>query len=532
MSERESNLVPKIQLGAPPNGEYSTEDFDIGAIKIRAFYDSAHRLLFVLDNTRDKILPNVLLAIDGRGDRKWDDILQNDLNIRPEDIRPRVRNKYQKLDIDYSGPDAYADAILNGDAAALTQWRLEAAARQRDFRIGEAEREISLARATIREAEKTIADLDEFTTLQKEKLKAAKKMVGMESPKDSAAKILRYEARIEKAEAKRQRSLRRLRRAEKRIDSSAKMLNNYAIETPNIGEREMNDNEIRPLFTEEPKIMDAENAFKPVSFGGAQSAPDSTIAEDPKTQSAFGGGIPERRDTPAPGAYNAMQPPKMTAPAAPMQRPIPEPAAAFAPERPIAPVSGDINLDRSRQKQGGGAYYLMLMILIGLSIFTLYLYQKKMNAGELPHIAATITEPDSPLAGAVVPAEAAPGKPQDGFAGGGIPAPIVGPEPVQPPLPEPIDEPPFIEPEPPIPEAPAEIAEPEPLPAEPQEFTGIDAEPAIEEEPVVEPVIEYEQQAAAMPDAAAEVETLEYEPNDGEFEQDPMPDDFTEGTEE
>jgi hypothetical protein len=77
---------------------------------------------------------------------------------------------------------------------------------------------------------------------------------------------------------------------------------------------------------------------------------------------------------------------------APIMRPV-----APTIERPAAPISGVVKIAESEQRRGqGGAYYVMLTLLIGLSIFTLYLYQKKMNSAETPHIAATVSETIEP----------------------------------------------------------------------------------------------------------------------------------------
>jgi hypothetical protein len=371
-----SDGMPFVSFGGGADG-VAAEEREVGGIKIKAFRDASRKLLFVLDTTRDSILPNVLLVIDGKDDRKWDDILENDFRIDPETVRPRANNKYQRLDIDYDGLGVYSEAMFSNDAEELRKWRLAAAEKQKYFRMAEAERELELARATIGEARKTIAGLDEFIALQKDKLKAAKKNLGKEPPKDSAAKILRYEARIERAEAKKARSARRLKRAERRIDSNGKILDNYRNTVIPKGRVMNDDNDVKPLFTENPNIIDTDNAFKPVSFG------PPPISEPPVAPSAA------TAPAEAPVAYTPQQ---FVPPAAPAMQPI-RPAV----ERPAAPMTGDLKIAEVERKRGqSGAYYLMLTLLIGLSIFTLYLYQKKMGSVETPHIAATATETITP----------------------------------------------------------------------------------------------------------------------------------------
>ena len=372
------NDIPFVSLRNSGNS-ISFEDYELSGIKVRAAYDGAHKLLFVLDSTKDETLPNVLLVLNGVADRKWDDILENDFGIEPETIRPRINNKYQKLDVSYNGLDVYANAIFTRDASALKTWRGQVSITHQTVRKTEANHKISLSSATVNEAKKTIAELDEFIKMQKEKLRAAKKNIGKEPPKQSAEKILKFESRIEKAENKRARANRRLKRAEKRIETSEKILNNY----PNaVGERIMNnENDVKPLFTQNPNIMDTENAFKPVSFSAVPDAPQSFI------QNA---GAEIRPATPITPRQVIPESPVINTP------PIQQPSVTMPPsdsDRPVSPISGEsIKIEAIAPVRQSGAYYLMLILLIGLSIFTLYLYQQKMGTNKMPHIQATTTQ--------------------------------------------------------------------------------------------------------------------------------------------
>ena len=87
-------------------------DYDIAGNAFRAWKNNADELIFVLDETIDDFKPNVLLVLNAHDDRKWDDILVNDYGINLEDVRPRVDNKYQKLDIEYTGLDVYAQFMI------------------------------------------------------------------------------------------------------------------------------------------------------------------------------------------------------------------------------------------------------------------------------------------------------------------------------------------------------------------------------------------------------------------------------------
>jgi len=208
----------------------------------------------------------------------------------------------------------------------------------------------------------------------------------------------------------------------------------------------MNENEVRPLFTEDPNIMDNENAFKPVSF--STPPPAAPVSA-----------------TPAPAVFEFVPefvPPPQPARAAQPVQPavasdiIPSVPAPMPIARPVSPISGnDIRISTPEGGRASGAYYMLLLLLIALSIFTLYLYQKKMSAADTPHIAAT-----------------------------------------QSPVPEEIvDEP--------IPEF---IAEPE-VASEPEPFI----EPAIESEPapVIEPEVEPEFESEIEPEIEPEIERPE-----------------------
>jgi len=340
----------------------------LDGLQIDAFYDADGQLMFAVDSTRDAVLPNTMLILDARDDRKWDDILENDFHIKPETIRPKHNNKYQKLDISYDGLIIYANAIKTKNAAALRDWRITATERQMAIRQADARRDKQLAEATVAEAVKTLGELNELITIQSEKLKDAREEIGTIPPKQSAAKILALEHRIEKAQAKRARTLRRLKRAEKRIDSADRILHNQNTKPiRDTGEIVMND-EIQPLFTTKPDMIDSENAFKPVSFAPPSFTPP-----------------------PPPPVAEPVAPVDFSAP--PVAEPsfAPEPLPAFNPA-PVPPVQ-KIDLSDAERPTTSGAYYLMLMMLIGLSVFTLYLYQKKMNPSELPHIQAVVPEP-------------------------------------------------------------------------------------------------------------------------------------------
>ena len=59
----------------------TSRDYNIADNELRAFYDAAGRLVFVVDYEVNDKKQNVLLVINPDGDRKWDDILENTYSV-------------------------------------------------------------------------------------------------------------------------------------------------------------------------------------------------------------------------------------------------------------------------------------------------------------------------------------------------------------------------------------------------------------------------------------------------------------------
>ncbi len=275
-------------------------DYTIDGNLITAYYDAAHKLVFVLDGTIDELKPNVLLVINPAGDRKWDDILANDYNVDLETVRPKKDNKYQKLDIEYSGLAAY-DRLINAyrdgaditDAIAeLSAFRTASIRRAATERLAAANDTADKARETIERTNDTIAELNAKLRGLRAKLSALRKNVGREPTKQSASKILRTEAQIDATNEKLRRSKKRLQNAQRRLDAAmadadaaqvildqstdlvvvrptpvATVVPKFTdITTPEPKAEEMADEEVKPLFDTDPNILDEEIAFKPIDF--------------------------------------------------------------------------------------------------------------------------------------------------------------------------------------------------------------------------------------------------------------------------
>ena len=179
--------------------------YDIDGNDIKAFYDSADDLIFVLDSTINESKPNVLLVINPDGDKKWDEILSGEYGVDLETIRPKQDNKYQKLDIEYSGLGVYDNLINAYNAGESLEENLNQLAILRDsaarhsavVRLNAANEMIAKTNVTIVKTKETIVRLQERLKTLRAKLVATKKEIGKVSTKQSASKILKIESQIE-----------------------------------------------------------------------------------------------------------------------------------------------------------------------------------------------------------------------------------------------------------------------------------------------------------------------------------------------
>ena len=207
------------------NSVLTFREYNIGGNALRAYYDADGKLVFVLDNTVDNRKPNALLVINPVGDRKWDDILANDYGVDLETVRPKKNNKYQKLDIEYSGLSEYDDLIrayengadLSDALVALTHFREDSVRRAAAERLAMAESNADRARETITRARETIDELQVKLRSLRAQLSQQKKKVGREPTKQSASKILRTDAQIDATNEKLRRAKKRLSNAQRRL---------------------------------------------------------------------------------------------------------------------------------------------------------------------------------------------------------------------------------------------------------------------------------------------------------------------------
>lgn len=561
-------------------------DYDIGGNRVRAYYNSARELIFVLDETINRDKPNVLLVIDSFDERKWDDVLSNDYGIDLETIRPKKDNKYQKLDIEYGGLDVYAELIdayesdddMDEPLENLKRFQIMAVRRSAKERLSDAEETATKARETIERTNDAISELRARIKELRAKLSEQKRNIGREPTKTSAAKILKTEAQIDATNEKLARAKKRLSNAQRRLivaEDDAEMARAVLARTmdvksvrktkpvrvskpapvvkqdvwvdelpePDVADDEYNEEfaeaepsealvdevdteEVKPLFDSDPNILDDNIAFKPINFDAVSDpapvrehvnpdvapAPLSFTPPSDSSSDQYKQEIEQHVEDSAPMLDSLTSIDQPTADSLDIQisvdesahsdtdtmstnpepntdvqpAPVPEivpaaPVVAIEPVRPVSPVAENIivETDTRHTKKPTLVYYLMLILLIGLSIFTLWLYQQK-HAAVIPDLAATTnvskttsestagaTNIPSPFVDAGVKAEpvAAPvvdntevaiadndttsavvvAEPEPVAVSVSVPEPIVEPEPVAIVDAEPVVESPFVE---------------------------------------------------------------------------------------
>ena len=212
-------------------GSLTMRHYDINGNDIDAFYGASGDLVFVLDNKIDSKKTNVLLVINPDGDKKWDEILSGRYGVDLENVRPKQDNKYQKLDIEYSGLGVYNDLInaftagedLTEHLNQLNILRESAVRHSAMLRLTAANETITKTNATIVRTKDAIIRLQERIKTLKSKLSVAKKEIGRVNTKQSASKILKIQSQIEATNEK-------LKRAEKRLESAQKRLETATVD--------------------------------------------------------------------------------------------------------------------------------------------------------------------------------------------------------------------------------------------------------------------------------------------------------------
>ncbi len=437
-------------IGERENTNYGTlvmRAFNIDGNDIHAFYDSADDLVFILDNTINAQKPNVLLVINSDGDKKWDEILSSGYGVDLETIRPKVDNKYQKLDIEYSGLGVYEGLINAFNAGEDLEEYLNQLAILRDsatrhsamMRLNVANETISKTNTTIVKTKETIVLLQARVKTLRSKLSETRKEIGKVNTKQSAAKILKLESQIEATNEKLKRAKKRLESAQKRLDAAtvdaelaSALLNQPSVEIKQVvkskpvmvapeypvqtvepeediedeEDEEIEETDIKPLFNEDPQILNEDIAFKPIEFEAPVFEETKNIEEPP---------VPVIEPKPVLESMTPLEEPAFVPrpimeeqteiveekpvletiqPVISEPEPVEEPVSApVVPMAPVAPVvnSFDTQVEKERSKPGF-IYYILLFLLILLSVFTLWLYQKNVSSDTIPMLTAKAPE--------------------------------------------------------------------------------------------------------------------------------------------
>lgn len=498
-------------------GVLTMRAFDIDGNKINAFYDAGDKLVFVLDNTVNSQKPNVLLVINPDGDKKWDEILANDYDVDLETIRPKVDNKYQKLDIEYSGLSVYENLINTYNAGGNLTEQLNQLAILRDSaarhsamaRLNVANETIAKTNTTIVKTKETIVRLEVRIKTLRSNLSAEKKKIGKVNTKQSASKILKLESQIEATNEKLKRAKKRLDSAQKRLEVAtvdaelaSALLNQPAIkiketvktkpvvvapkypvqktEVPeeiepvdedeeDVADEEFDEvieSDVKPLFSEDPQILNNNIAFKPIEF-------NTPVFQEVKQEQSVAPVIesvpvaekePDLESRPVLESFKPIEVPEfipepiteekteITEPVVeerpvletivpvsqdfdiePIEQlpvleekseitesveerpvletvvPVPqdfdiepaeqpkqeESAEPVSPVEPITPVVNTFQAPvevKSEHSKPGFIYYVLLLVLIALSVFTLWLYQKNMTTDTTPVLTAVASD--------------------------------------------------------------------------------------------------------------------------------------------
>lgn len=207
-------------------GSLVMRQYDISGNNIDAFFDANDSLIFVLDKTINDAKPNVLLVINPDSGKKWDEILSSKYGVDLEYVRPKQDNKYQKLDIEYSGLSVYENLInaynagenIEENLNQLNVLRNSAVRHSAVLRLNAANETITKTNATIVKTKESIVRLETKLKTLRTKLSSMKKEIGRVALKQSAAKILRTESQIDATKEKLKRAQKRLESAQKRLE--------------------------------------------------------------------------------------------------------------------------------------------------------------------------------------------------------------------------------------------------------------------------------------------------------------------------
>lgn len=362
-------------------------------------------------------------------------------NVRPKkdnkyqklDIEYEGLSIYNNLINDFKSGSDLSKALSD-----LEIFREKSVRRIANERLIAANEIINKTNETVLKTNDTLAELQYVIKKLREKLVKQKKEVGKEPTKQSAAKILKTESQIEFANEKLKRAKKRLMNANKRLETAkedaeiSKRLLGYSSSVSEkntaelkVSEKEANDmasEEVKPLFEKDPNILDDKIAFKPIDFNINKISDSETLSPAPviqkneeiiisnekineikfnpvelkpveKQEPIFFippqmNNIDDNKTVVSEEVSNTLQTLQQSENIViqPIENNIAPNKNISIPDiplvRPVSPVSGPENIignNEPGKHRPTALYYIMLIVLIVLSIFTLWLYQKNIN---------------------------------------------------------------------------------------------------------------------------------------------------------
>lgn len=216
---------------------FNVFSFDNTKLRFDAFFDSSkpkseltiQDLQFVIDDSRAELTPNHILFIDRtqaevNEDKKWDKIVSDRYSLNPMFVRPKLDNKYLKLDIVYDLMDVYKEIIskaltsetqnsveIDDDILENIEYaKLESILSICDKRIDFCMIDFKRAQGTIKSTGNTVEKLQKQISNLKDSISSTNDSKSLQQKQE------KLESLLEKEKS----AARRLKRAKKRISSN------------------------------------------------------------------------------------------------------------------------------------------------------------------------------------------------------------------------------------------------------------------------------------------------------------------------
>ncbi len=237
-----------LKIDTPFEG-YQAYRFESKNLKFTA-YEKDYGRRFIVEDTFDKVAPFHRIVVLNRRDEanktnpevKWNAILEEDLKIDQNDIRPKKGNLYQKLESGYDGVHLYFRLMKDPENQKLRneleQLRISQSLFHSTERYEFDKKEYNLAFSTQKTSKKTVDNLNETYENFKKKLENEKSEIIPDKEKIDyyveriyfyQTKIKRTNRRIERAEKRYEKAKVDVSRAKSRIDYLNSLMNKKSI---------------------------------------------------------------------------------------------------------------------------------------------------------------------------------------------------------------------------------------------------------------------------------------------------------------